>query len=111
MQAARWLRLAANKGEYRAQALLGAMLFKGEEVPRQAALGLFWLIVAKEGAGADDRVDRRDLFEARWRGRRRTSNWRVSTWRLAERAARIARLWLDATLSDIRLTGPVLRGP
>ena len=54
MQAARWLRLAANKGEYRAQALLGAMLFKGEEVPRQAALGLFWLIVANEGAGADD---------------------------------------------------------
>jgi uncharacterized protein len=54
MQAARWLRLAANKGEYRAQATLGAMLFKGEEVQRQAALGLFWLIVAKEGAGPDD---------------------------------------------------------
>jgi TPR repeat protein len=54
MQAARWLRLAANKGEYRAQALLGALLFKGEEVQRQAALGLFWLIVAHEGAGADD---------------------------------------------------------
>ena len=54
MQAARWLRLAAIKGEYRAQALLGAILFKGEEVPRQAALGLFWLIVANEGAGADD---------------------------------------------------------
>jgi hypothetical protein len=50
IQAARWLRLAANKGEHRAQALLGSMLFKGQEVSRQAALGLFWLIVAKDSA-------------------------------------------------------------
>ena len=35
IQAARWLRLAANKGDHRAQALLGAMLFKGQEVSRQ----------------------------------------------------------------------------
>src|SRR5262249_47117341 len=32
IQAARWLRLAAEKGDYRAQALLGGMLFKGEAV-------------------------------------------------------------------------------
>src|SRR5262245_5213131 len=51
IQAARWLRLSANKGDHRAQALLGSMLFKGEEVSRQAALGLFWLIVAKDAAG------------------------------------------------------------
>jgi uncharacterized protein len=55
VQAARWLRLAANKGEHRAQALLGSMLFKGEDVSRQAALGLFWLIVAKDAAGPDER--------------------------------------------------------
>ena len=54
MQAARWLRLAANKGEHRAQALLGTLLFKGEELQRQAALGLFWLIVAKDSAGPDE---------------------------------------------------------
>ncbi len=54
IQAARWLRLSANKGDHRAQALLGSMLFKGEEVSRQAALGLFWLIVAKDGAGPDE---------------------------------------------------------
>jgi uncharacterized protein len=54
IQAARWLRLAANKGEHRAQALLGTMLFKGQDVPRQAALGLFWLTVAKDGAAADE---------------------------------------------------------
>ena len=29
-QAARWLLLAANKGDHRAQALLGGMLFRGE---------------------------------------------------------------------------------
>jgi TPR repeat protein len=54
IQAARWLRLSANKGDHRAQALLGSMLFKGEEVSRQAALGLFWLIVAKDGAKPDE---------------------------------------------------------
>jgi len=54
IQAARWLRLSANKGDHRAQALLGGMLFKGEQVSRQAALGLFWLIVAKDAAGPDE---------------------------------------------------------
>ena len=54
IQAARWLRLSANKGDHRAQALLGSMLFKGDQVSRQAALGLFWLTVAKEGAGPDE---------------------------------------------------------
>jgi hypothetical protein len=34
--------------------LLGSMLFKGEHVSRQAALGLFWLIIAKDGAGPDE---------------------------------------------------------
>lgn len=54
IQAARWLRLSANKGDHRAQALLGGMLFKGDQVSRQAALGLFWLIVAKDAARADE---------------------------------------------------------
>src|SRR5262249_7390480 len=51
IQAARWLRLSANKGEHRAQALLRGMLFKGEDVSRPAALGPFLLIVAKDAAG------------------------------------------------------------
>jgi TPR repeat protein len=54
IQAARWLRLSANKGDHRAQALLGGMLFKGEEVSRQAALGLFWLIIAKDSARPEE---------------------------------------------------------
>jgi hypothetical protein len=53
-QAAKWLGLAARKGQYQAQALLGAMLFKGDGLTRQAALGLFWLTLAKDGARADE---------------------------------------------------------
>jgi len=60
LQAARWLRLAADRGHRNAQALLGTILFKGSDVARQAAMGLFWLTVAKdavakEGSGADDK--------------------------------------------------------
>jgi TPR repeat protein len=54
IQAARWFTLAANKGQRGAQALLGSMLFKGEDVARQAAMGLFWLTIAKDGAGPDE---------------------------------------------------------
>jgi len=52
--AARWLQLSAEKGDHRAQALLGSMLFKGEQVSRQAARGLAWLIIAKDSAGPDE---------------------------------------------------------
>jgi uncharacterized protein len=53
-QAAKWLGLAARKGQYQAQALLGAMLFKGDDLSRQAALGLFWLTLAKDSARPDE---------------------------------------------------------
>lgn len=53
--AARWFGLAANKGHHEAQALLGSMLFKGDVVPRQAALGLMWLTLASDAAGAPDK--------------------------------------------------------
>jgi uncharacterized protein len=52
--AARWLQLSAEKGDHRAQALLGGMLFKGDQVSRQAARGLAWLIIAKDGAGPEE---------------------------------------------------------
>jgi uncharacterized protein len=54
IQAARWFGLSAKNGDHRAQAILGSMLFKGDQVARQAALGLFWLTVAKEGARPDE---------------------------------------------------------
>ena len=52
--AARWLGLAAQKGQYQAQALLGQMLFNGDQLQRQAAKGLMWLTLAKDNATADE---------------------------------------------------------
>jgi uncharacterized protein len=49
-QAARWLSLAARKGQYQAQAVFGTMLFKGEYVPRQVSRGLMWLTLARDSA-------------------------------------------------------------
>jgi uncharacterized protein len=53
-QAARWLALAANKGQHHAQALLGRMLFKGEDIPRQSARGLMWITLARDAATAQE---------------------------------------------------------
>ena len=51
---ARWLGLAAQKGQHEAQALLGQMLFNGDRLPRQAARGLMWLTLARDSAGAEE---------------------------------------------------------
>src|ERR1700744_1539624 len=51
---ARWLRLAAQKGQHQAQAMLGQMLFNGDQLPRQAARGLMWLTLASANATPDE---------------------------------------------------------
>ena len=51
---ARWLGLAAQKGQHQAQAMLGQMLFNGERIPRQAARGLMWLTLARDNAAPDE---------------------------------------------------------
>jgi TPR repeat protein len=51
---ARWLGLAAQKGQHEAQALLGQMLFNGDRLPRQAARGLMWLTLARDNASPDE---------------------------------------------------------
>jgi TPR repeat protein len=51
---ARWLGLAAQKGQHQAQALLGQMLFNGDRMPPQRARGLMWLTLARDGATAED---------------------------------------------------------
>jgi uncharacterized protein len=53
-EAARWFHLAANKGHCRAQAALGDILFRGEQMPRQGARGLMWLMLSQDCAGADE---------------------------------------------------------
>ena len=64
-QAARWLKLAADKHHMESQALLGNLHFMGAEgVQRQRAIGLMYLTMAREAA-----VDRKrdkwviDLYE------------------------------------------------
>lgn len=50
-QALRWLYLAAEKDHLQAQALLGQMLFDGQDgVPPQRARALMWLTLAREAA-------------------------------------------------------------
>ena len=50
--AARWLALAADKGQYEAQATLGQILFRGARKCRGGEpLGLMWLTLASDGSG------------------------------------------------------------
>jgi len=51
---ARWLGLAAQKGQHQAQALLGQLLFNGDRLPRQAARGLMWLTLARDSATPEE---------------------------------------------------------
>lgn len=52
-QAARWMKLAAEKGHAPARAVFGDMLLRGGEgVPRHPIIGLMWLGLAREGADA-----------------------------------------------------------
>jgi TPR repeat protein len=53
VQAARWLKLAANKDQHAAQALLGDMLVKGDLVPRHVARGLMYLVLARDASPED----------------------------------------------------------
>jgi TPR repeat protein len=67
-QAARWFNLAAEKGHYQAQALLGHLLVSGEGVPRQPARGLMWLTLARDAA--DPMKDKwiSDLYQKAFEG-------------------------------------------
>ena len=51
---ARWLGLAAQKGQHQAQAMLGQMLFTGDRLPPQRARGLMWLTLARDSATPDE---------------------------------------------------------
>jgi TPR repeat protein len=55
-RAAQWFHSSANKGQYKAQAMLGRILFKGETgVPRQPPRGLMWLALAQANAPASEK--------------------------------------------------------
>jgi exopolysaccharide production negative regulator len=66
-QAARWFGLSAQKGQFQAQAMLGAMLFAGDHVPRQAARGLMWLTLAKDSATGPNQAWINRLYDSAFR--------------------------------------------
>jgi TPR repeat protein len=55
LQAARWAKLAADKGNVGAQALLGHLLFEGDGIKREPVIGLMFLCAARERAGPKQR--------------------------------------------------------
>jgi uncharacterized protein len=55
-QAARWLKLAADKGHAQAQALLGVTMIRGDGIPRQVARGLMYLTIARDAAPQDKTI-------------------------------------------------------
>ena len=89
-QAARWLQLAANKGQYQAQALLGDMLFKGQTC-------------AAAGGARPDVADARQRLR---RSRREPGSSRLYdnafTPRQRRRAARMALVYLEGWLEGRR---------
>ena len=84
--AARWFGLAAKKGQCSAQAMLGAMLFSGENVPRQAARGLMWLTLAKDNAATAEQV---------WIGKLYDSAFQQATEDERALAAVLLKRWLE----------------
>ena len=63
-QAARWLTVAAKKGHNGAQAMLGQLLFVGDDdLPRRPVQGLMWLTVARAGASGPQEDWVRDVQE------------------------------------------------
>jgi hypothetical protein len=53
-QAVKWFGLAAARGQYQSQAMLGRILFEGSLVRRQAARGLMWLSLARDSAKPEE---------------------------------------------------------
>jgi exopolysaccharide production negative regulator len=86
-QAARWFGLSAHKGLCKAQAMLGAMLFTGDHVPRQASRGLMWLTLAKDSA--------KDTADQPWISRLYDNAFRQSTEDERAMAAMYLKRWLQ----------------
>ncbi|MEJ2432676.1 MAG: tetratricopeptide repeat protein [Pseudolabrys sp.] len=85
--AARWFGLSAHKGLCQAQAMLGAMLFTGDHVPRQAARGLMWLTLAKDSS--------KDSANQAWISRLYSNAFRQATEDEKAMAALYLKHWLE----------------
>jgi TPR repeat protein len=91
-QAARWLSNAASKGQYQAQAVFGALLFKGDYVPRYAAWGLMWLMLARDAATPEET----------WIWDEYTAAWEQATPEERTRALELVKRWIEQSRSGRR---------
>ncbi|HOV04469.1 MAG TPA: tetratricopeptide repeat protein [Kaistiaceae bacterium] len=85
LQAARWLKLAAQKGHVRAQALLGELLYSGDDLPlHRPEIGLMWLTIARARAEDVDRdwvaAKQEEAFASASEDERRTAVDLANTW-------------------------------
>lgn len=89
-QAARWAKLAAEKGNVGAQALLGHLLFEGDGIARQPVLGLMFLTIAREraGTGQDWIKDlQEEAFSIATETERRTATAMADDWQNKNKSA------------------------
>ena len=91
-QGIRWLSLAADKGQYQAQAVLGALLFKGQSVPRDGARGLMWLMLARDAATPEET----------WIADQYTAAWDRATPDELVRAKDLVKRWIERSRSGRR---------
>lgn len=86
--AARWLKLAAEKGHPQAQALLGKMLVDGADIRRNMVAGLMWLTVASSAVQDNESDD--------WIRMSQEEAFSVATQKERVRATELARAWMAA---------------
>ncbi|MBZ8132571.1 exopolysaccharide biosynthesis protein [Afifella sp. IM 167] len=81
-QAARWLKLAADKGHVLAQAEFGRLLFEGVGIRRNAVKGLMWLSIARNSIHGDDEIQtlHEQAFAAASENDRRTAMALAEDW-------------------------------
>ncbi|WP_034491449.1 tetratricopeptide repeat protein [Afifella pfennigii] len=81
-QAARWLKLSADKGHAQAQAEFGRILFEGVGIRRNTVKGLMWLSIARDNYRGDDEIQslHEEAFAAASENDRRTAMALAEDW-------------------------------
>jgi TPR repeat protein len=101
-QAARWAKLAAEKGNVGAQALLGHLLFEGDGVGRQPVVGLMFLTIARERATGPNqnwiKELQEDAFSIATETERRTATAMADEWQNKNKSASAAAAAVTANI-------------
>ncbi len=81
-QAARWYKLAAQKGHARAQAQLGRLMLEGVGIQRSPVKGLMWLSIAQLGGRGDPTIQalHEEAFSAAEEAQRRAAIALAEDW-------------------------------